>query len=53
MQEESLLEMLRDVINRVRLQISGERNERERNEETFLNLLEATCNKLNLVSREL
>ena len=48
-----MLEMLRDVIHRVREQISGEREDRERTEEQFINLLEATCNKLNLVSREL
>ena len=30
-----------------------EREDRERTEETFLNLLEATCNKLNLVSNDI
>ena len=48
-----MLEMLRDVISRVREQVIIEREDRERTEETFLNLLEATCNKLNLVSHEI
>jgi hypothetical protein len=42
-----MLEMLKEIISKVKEQISIERNERERNEENLVNLLEETCNKLN------
>ena len=45
--------MLREVISKVRRSMAIERSDRERTEETFVNLLEATCNKLNLVSNEI
>ena len=53
MEEEHLLELLKDVIQKVRQQIASERLDRERTEETFVNLLEATCNKLNLASDDI
>ena len=44
---------MREIIQKVRTQLASERLDRERTEETFVNLLEATCNKLNLASDEL
>ncbi len=52
-QEEAMLEMLKEIIGKVKEQISLERFERERTEETLVNLLEETCNKLNSVSSSL
>ncbi len=46
-QEETMLEMLKEIIGKVKEQISIERNEREKTEETLVNLLEETCSKLN------
>lgn len=48
-----MLEMLREIIHRVRESVTQEREDRERTEETFVNLLEATCNKLNAASNEI
>jgi hypothetical protein len=39
--------MLKDVVNRVKVEIEYERKDRETTEETLLNLLEETCTKLN------
>jgi len=39
--------MLKDVVSRVKSEIEYERKNRESSEETILNLLEDTCNKLN------
>ncbi len=47
-----MLEMLKEIISKVKEQIGYERNERERTEETLVNLLEDTCNKLNSVSSD-
>ena len=41
------MEMLREIIARVKEQVSVERQERERTEEQLVALLEDTCNKLN------
>lgn len=49
-QEEAMLEMLKEIISKVKEQIAFERFEREKTEETLVNLLEQTCNKLNSVS---
>jgi len=46
-QEETMLEMLKEIIGKVKEQISHEKHERERTEETLVNLLEDTCAKLN------
>lgn len=51
-QEEAMLEMLKEIISKVKEQITIERFERERTEETLVNLLEETCNKLNSVSTD-
>jgi len=39
--------MLRDMVNKIKLEIDSEKKDREENEETLLSLLEDTCNKLN------
>jgi len=39
--------MLKDVVNRVKVEVEYERKDREATEETLLKLLEDTCNKLN------
>ena len=51
-QEEAMLEMLKDIISKVKEQVIVERSERESTEETLVNLLEQTCNKLNSVSSD-
>ncbi len=48
--EEAMLEILRDMINRIKVEIETERKDREENEETLLGLLEDTCTKLNTAS---
>ncbi len=45
--ESAIFDMLKDVVNRVKVEIEYERKDREATEETLLNLLEETCTKLN------
>lgn len=45
--EESILELLRDMVNRIKGELEAEKKERESSEETLLSLLEETCTKLN------
>ena len=45
--EEAILEMLKDMVNKIKVEIENEKKDREENEETLLSLLEDTCNKLN------
>lgn len=45
--EESILELLRDMVGRIKNEIECEKKERESSEETLLSLLEETCTKLN------
>lgn len=45
--EEAILEMLRDMVSKIKMEIENEKKDREENEETLLSLLEDTCNKLN------
>ena len=45
--EESILELLRDMVNRIKSELESEKKERESSEETLLSLLEETCTKLN------
>ncbi len=47
-----MLEMLKEIIGKVKEQINVERAEREKTEETLVNLLEETCNKLNAVNAD-
>ena len=44
--EEAMLEILRDMIMKIKADLDQERKEREENEETLLSLLEDTCYKL-------
>jgi len=39
--------MLKDMVNKIKIEIENEKKDREENEETLLSLLEDTCNKLN------
>lgn len=48
--EESILELLRDMVNRIKSELEHEKKERESSEETLLSLLEETCTKLNTAS---
>jgi hypothetical protein len=45
--EEAILEMLKDMVSKIKIEIDSEKKDREENEETLLSLLEDTCNKLN------
>lgn len=45
--EESLLGMLKEMVTRVKGEISAERKERETTEENMFKLIEETCAKLN------
>ena len=44
--EESILELLRDMVSRIKNEIECERRERETSEEQLLCLLEDTCSRL-------
>ena len=45
--EEAILEMLKEMVGKIKGEIDHERMEREQNHETLLQLLEDTCNKFN------
>jgi hypothetical protein len=45
--EEAILEMLKDMVGKIKSEIEVERKDREENEETLLGLLDDTCTKLN------
>ncbi len=45
--EETMIEMFKDMINKIKGEIENEKNEREQAEEALLTLLEETCAKLN------
>lgn len=45
--EESMIEMFKDMINKIKSEIDNEKSEREQAEEALLSLLEETCSKLN------
>jgi len=47
-----MLEILRDMINRIKVEIENERKDREDNEDTLLSLLEDACGKLNSASQQ-
>ncbi len=46
--EEALLEILKEMVSRIKNEIDVERKEREASEDTLLSLLEETCSKLNI-----
>lgn len=45
--EEAILEMLKNMVGKIKSEIETEKSERESNHETLLGLLEDTCNKFN------
>ena len=45
--EETMIEMFKDMINKIKSEIDHEKTEREQAEEALLSLLEETCAKLN------
>ena len=45
--EETMIEMFKDMINKIKGEIDTEKSEREQAEEALLSLLEETCAKLN------
>ena len=45
--EEAILEMLKEMVGKIKNEIDTERRERQVNHDTLLNLLEDTCNKFN------
>ena len=46
--EEALLDMVKEMISRIKGEIEGEKKEREASEDNLLALLEETCAKLHL-----
>jgi hypothetical protein len=46
-----MLELLRDMVGRIKSEIDSERKEREQSEEALLQLLEETCSKLSVVTK--
>ena len=45
--EETMIEMFKDMISKIKGEIDAEKSEREQAEEALLSLLEETCAKLN------
>lgn len=48
--EEALLDMVKEIVNKIKGEIDGEKKMREASEDTLLALLEETCGKLNLTA---
>lgn len=46
-----MLELLRDMVSRIKQEIDTEKREREQSEEALLQLLEETCGKLSVVTQ--
>lgn len=46
--EEALLDMVKEIVNKIKLEIDSEKRTRETSEDTLLSLLEETCGKLSL-----
>lgn len=46
--QEALVEMLKEMVHRMKAEIESEKKERETTEDTLLTLLEDTCTKINL-----
>ena len=45
--QEEIVEMLKEMVNKVRTDLETEKKERGKNEDVLLSLLENTCSKLN------
>lgn len=48
--EEALLDMVKEMVNRIKGEIENEKRDRETSEDNLLALLEDTCTKLNLTA---
>ena len=46
--EEALLDMVKEIVNKIKGEIDNEKKVREASEDTLLGLLEETCGKLNI-----
>lgn len=44
--QDQLLHMLKEVVEKVQIEVENERKEREESQETLLNLIEDTCDKM-------
>ena len=51
--QEEIVEMLKEMVNKVKSDLETEKNERSKNEDVLLSLLENTCSKLNKQSSQL
>lgn len=45
--EDEIVDMLKDMLTKVRVELEAEKEERGKNEDVLLGLLETTCQKLN------
>ena len=45
--QEEIVDLLKEMVNKVRMDLEVEKNERSKNEDVLLSLLENTCSKLN------
>lgn len=45
--EEAIVEMLKEMVSKIKIEIDAERRERQLNHDTLLTLLDDTCNKFN------
>ena len=45
--EDEIVDMLKDMLTKVRVELESEKEERGKNEDVLLGLLETTCQKLN------
>ena len=49
--EETILDLIKDTINKIQEELNIEKKERATTEETLIGLLEETCMKLNAISQ--
>ena len=45
--QEEIVDLLKEMVNKVKTDLDTEKNERSKNEDVLLSLLENTCSKLN------
>ena len=51
--QEEIVDLLKEMVNKVKTDLDTEKNERGKNEDVLLSLLENTCSKLNKQSTQL
>ena len=51
--QEEIIDLLKEMVNKVKTDLDTEKNERSKNEDVLLSLLENTCSKLNKQSTQL